>query len=82
MTDELNFMTARDLARRVRDRELSAVEVLQAHLEQIDRVNPIVNAIVTAGSSWPGAVSVGIPRPLSWTRTAPSSSSVTTILSQ
>jgi amidase len=47
VTDELNFMTARDLARRVRDRELSAVEVLQAHLEQIDRVNPIVNAIVT-----------------------------------
>ena len=47
MTDELNFMTARELARRIQGRELSAVEVLQAHLEQIDRVNPIVNAIVT-----------------------------------
>ncbi len=47
MSDELNFMTARELARRIKDRELSAVEVLQAHLEQIDRVNPVVNAIVT-----------------------------------
>ena len=47
MTDELNFMTARELARRIRDRELSAVEVMQAHLDQIDRVNPVINAIVT-----------------------------------
>jgi amidase len=47
VSDELNFMTARELARRIRDRELSAVDVMQAHLDQIDRVNPIVNAIVT-----------------------------------
>src|SRR5215217_9469366 len=47
VTDELNFITARELARRIRGRELSAVEVLQAHLEQIDRVNPTVNAIIT-----------------------------------
>jgi amidase len=40
-------MTARELARRLRDRELSAVEVMTAHLEQIERVNPAVNAIVT-----------------------------------
>src|SRR5215218_8517396 len=40
-------MTARELVRRIQNREVSAVEVLQAHLEQIDRVNPIVNAIVT-----------------------------------
>ena len=46
MTDELNFMTAQELARHP-DRELSAVEVLQAHLDQIDRVNPVINAIVT-----------------------------------
>lgn len=31
----------------VRSRELSAVELLAAHLEQIDAVNPAVNAIVT-----------------------------------
>ncbi len=47
MTDELNFMTARELARRIRARELSAVEVLQAHLAQIERVNPVINAIIT-----------------------------------
>jgi amidase len=47
VTDELNFMTARELARRIRARELSAVEVLQAHLAQIERVNPVINAIIT-----------------------------------
>jgi amidase len=47
VTDELNFMTARELARRIKVRELSAVEVLEAHLDQIDRVNPVINAIVT-----------------------------------
>ncbi|MGH2615778.1 MAG: amidase [Thermomicrobiales bacterium] len=47
MTNELNFMTARELARRIRTRDVSAVEVMQAHLDQIERVNPLVNAIVT-----------------------------------
>ena len=44
---KLCFLTACDLVRKIRSREVSAVEVLQAHLEQIDRVNPRVNAIVT-----------------------------------
>jgi amidase len=47
MGQDLNFLTARELARRVRERDFSAVEVMQAHLDQIARVNPIVNAIVT-----------------------------------
>jgi amidase len=47
LTDELNFLTARELARRIRERELSAVEVMEAHLAQIERFNPAVNAIVT-----------------------------------
>jgi amidase len=47
VTDDLNFATARELARRIRERELSAVEVMEAHLAQIARVNPAVNAIVT-----------------------------------
>ena len=38
--------------------------------------------MVSAGISWPGAVSVGIPRPLSSTRTPPSARSVSTIRSQ
>jgi amidase len=41
------FMTARELAALLHARELSAVEVMEAHLEQIARVNPLVNAIVT-----------------------------------
>ena len=47
MADELNFTTARELARRIREREVSAVQVLEAHLNQIERINPLVNAIVT-----------------------------------
>ena len=44
---DINFRTAIELAQRIRSRELSCVEVMQAHIEQIDRVNPKVNAIVT-----------------------------------
>ena len=40
-------MRAIDLAALIRQRKLSAVEVLQAHLLQIGRINPRVNAIVT-----------------------------------
>ncbi|MEO1996029.1 MAG: amidase family protein, partial [Planctomycetaceae bacterium] len=47
MMDEICFSTANDLVRRIRERELSCREVMQAHLTQIDRVNPRVNAIVT-----------------------------------
>ena len=44
---EICFMTATEMARRIRDRELSAREVVAAHLRQIERVNPKVNAVVT-----------------------------------
>ncbi len=47
MTDELVFRTARDLAAAIRSGELTAREVLQAHLDQIERFNPAVNAIVS-----------------------------------
>ncbi len=46
-TRDICFLRATELARLIRDRELSAREVMEAHLEQIDRVNPQVNAIVT-----------------------------------
>ena len=39
-------MSARDLARLVHARKLSAREVMTAHLAQISSVNPLVNAIV------------------------------------
>jgi amidase len=44
---EICFLPAVELARRIRAKQLSAVEVLEAHLAQIERVNPRVNAIVT-----------------------------------
>jgi amidase len=45
-SSELLFASARELARRIRERELSARELMQATLAQIARVNPRVNAIV------------------------------------
>src|SRR5262245_17499577 len=44
---DICFLPAVELASRIRARELSAVEVMQVHLAQIERVNPRVNAIVT-----------------------------------
>jgi amidase len=44
---EICFLTATELARRIRVKDLSAREAMEAHLSQINRVNPTVNAIVT-----------------------------------
>ena len=44
---ELCFTPATQLAQRLRAKQLSAVELLEAHLAQIERVNPRVNAIIT-----------------------------------
>jgi amidase len=45
--NEICFLRARDLAGMLREKRVSAREVMQAHLKQIARVNPKVNAIVT-----------------------------------
>jgi amidase len=45
--EEICFSTATALAARIRKRELSSREVMEAHLAQIERVNPSVNAIVS-----------------------------------
>ncbi|MFI1918249.1 amidase [Nocardia sp. NPDC020380] len=47
MSAEIRFASAPELSARIRKRELSAREVVQAHLDQIARTNPQVNAIVT-----------------------------------
>ena len=44
---DICFMSARQMADLVRQKKLSAREVMQAHLKQIARVNSKVNAIVT-----------------------------------
>jgi amidase len=46
-TSTICFMSAVEMARLIRAKKLSAREVLAAHLKQIERVNPKVNAIVT-----------------------------------
>ena len=45
--NELCFLTATELAQRIRTRDVSCREVMDAHLAQIDQVNPQLNAIVT-----------------------------------
>jgi amidase len=45
--DEICSMRATDMAALIRQRKLSALDVMQAHLRRIERINPKVNAIVT-----------------------------------
>lgn len=47
MTFDAIYTDATELAHLIRSRQVSPVEVLQAHLDRIDAVNPSVNAIVT-----------------------------------
>lgn len=49
MSSDTCFLGARQLARLIRTRELSAREVMAAHLARIDRLNPALNAIVALG---------------------------------
>ena len=53
MHEDICFRAASELAVRVRLKEISPVEVVRAHLERIENVNPKINAIVTL---IPGAV--------------------------
>lgn len=46
-TSDICSMTATQMAKLIREKKLSAREVMTAHLKQIERVNPKVNAIVT-----------------------------------
>jgi aspartyl-tRNA(Asn)/glutamyl-tRNA(Gln) amidotransferase subunit A len=47
MSTELIYSDAAKLAELIRTREVSPVEVMQAHLDRIEAINPKVNAIVT-----------------------------------
>jgi amidase len=44
--DELFYSSATTLARHIREGELSSEEIVQAHLRQIEIVNPLLNAMV------------------------------------
>ncbi len=43
---ELVYTSATALARAIRERRISAVDVVEAHLQHIERVNPALNAVV------------------------------------
>jgi len=47
MNTELFYQDATKLAELIRTKEISPVEVMQAHIDRIEAVNPKVNAIVT-----------------------------------
>src|SRR6201996_4953709 len=51
MTTQLIQLDATELAERIARRDVSPVEVMQAHLDRIAEVNPKVNAIVTLADS-------------------------------
>lgn len=53
MSEDIYYADAAELAQRIRDKSLSPVEVVRAHLERIEAVNPKINAVVTMA---PGAV--------------------------
>ena len=44
---EICFLPATELARRIRTKDISVREVMEAHLAQIEHLNPKMNAIVT-----------------------------------
>ena len=46
MSEDIFYADATTLARRIRDRSLSPVEVVQAHLDRIEAVNPGLNALI------------------------------------
>jgi amidase len=46
LTDELIYTSATALAQAIRDTTVSSAEVVQAHLERIEAVNPLLNAVV------------------------------------
>lgn len=44
--NDLTFLSATEMARQIRNRKISAVELVDAHLEKIDRLNSKLNAFV------------------------------------
>lgn len=51
MSDEILFLSAAELAQKIREHEISAEEVVETYLKHIDQHNPALNAIVTPNES-------------------------------
>jgi aspartyl-tRNA(Asn)/glutamyl-tRNA(Gln) amidotransferase subunit A len=50
-TEPIYYQDASTLAKMIRNREISPVEVVQAHLDRIEALNPDINAIVTVAGN-------------------------------
>lgn len=46
MSNLIHFKSASEMAHSLREGEITAVELLQIHFDQIDKINPAVNAII------------------------------------
>ena len=47
MSDDLAFTPALELAERIRNKEVSSLELVDLYLERIERIDPELNAYVT-----------------------------------
>lgn len=43
--DAIHLLSATEIIRRIKMKELSAAEVMVAHLNHIDKINPVINAL-------------------------------------
>ena len=59
MTDDLVFLSARDIADRVRSRRLSASDVAKAHLDRIRKLDPKVRAFLHVPADAPAGTPTG-----------------------
>jgi len=50
-TEPIYYQDASTLSKMIRDREISPVEVVKAHLDRIESLNPSINAIVTVADT-------------------------------
>src|SRR5262245_40449881 len=50
MTDDLNYLSASELADLIRSRRLSPVELMRRTLARIERAQPVLNAFITVCS--------------------------------
>ena len=46
-SEEIYYMKANELVERIQKKDLTVAEVMDVHLTRIEKVNPLVNAIVT-----------------------------------
>ena len=47
LNDDLCFVSATELSKLIRSKKISVAQLIRAHLDQIERLNPTLNAIVT-----------------------------------